>query len=308
MESEQQPLTIWILDDGKPGHRNQSLGLAEAMGRIQDASIHLISLPHDAGFFSRMKKACEQAKQLPKPDLVIAAGHKTHVALLYLAWKTGARSVVLMKPSLPCKWFDHCLIPEHDFAEGVKTPENVILTKGALNRIAYDQEAKDGSGLFLVGGSSSEFGFDGEALHKAIGEIVGYVDLPEDVQWTLTDSRRTPEDFIESLKEAPISTYPNQTTDSDWLPEQLRRASVVWVTEDSVSMIYEALSCGAQVGLLPMPRIKKAGRVARGVENLLEEQRIIAYSSWQASHQLPVNQDVLAEADRCATLILSALR
>ena len=68
-------------------------------------------------------------------------------------------------------------------------------------------------------------------------------------------------------------------------------------------MIYEALSCGAQVGLLPMPRIKKAGRVARGVENLLEEQRIIAYSSWQASHQLPVNQDVLAEADRCAELI-----
>ena len=305
MESEQQPLTIWILDDGKPGHRNQSLGLAEAMGRIQDASIHLISLPHDAGFFSRMKKACEQAKQLPKPDLVIAAGHKTHVALLYLAWKTRARSVVLMKPSLPCKWFDHCLIPEHDFAEGVKTPENVMLTKGALNRIAYDQEAKDGSGLFLVGGSSSEFGFDGEALHKAIGEIVGQ---GGDVQWTLTDSRRTPEDFIESLKEAPISTYPNQTTDSDWLPEQLRRASVVWVTEDSVSMIYEALSCGAQVGLLPMPRIKKAGRVARGVENLLEEQRIIAYSSWQASHQLPVNQDVLAEADRSATLILSALR
>jgi len=236
---------------------------------------------------------------------VIAAGHKTHVALLYLARKTGARSVVLMKPSLPCKWFDHCLIPEHDFAEGVKTPENVMLTKGALNRIAYDQEAKDGSGLFLVGGSSSEFGFDGEALHKAIGEIVGQ---GGDVQWTLTDSRRTPEDFIESLKEAPISTYPNQTTDSDWLPEQLRRASVVWVTEDSVSMIYEALSCGAQVGLLPMPRIKKAGRVARGVENLLEEQRIIAYSSWQASHQLPVNQDVLAEADRCATLILSALR
>lgn len=300
MESEQQPLTIWILDDGKPGHRNQSLGLAEAMGRIRDTSVHFVSLPHDISLFSRMKRASEQAKQLPKPDLVISAGHKTHVALLYLAWKTGARSVVLMKPSLPCKWFDHCLIPEHDFAEGVKTPENVMLSKGALNRIAYDQEAKDGSGLFLIGGKSSEFGFDGETLHKAIGDVVGQ---GEDVQWTLTDSRRTPGDFIESLKEAPISTYPNQTTDSDWLPEQLRRANVVWVTEDSVSMIYEALSSGAQVGLLPMPRIKKAGRVARGVENLLEDKRIITYSSWQDGNQLPVNQDILAEADRCAQLI-----
>jgi mitochondrial fission protein ELM1 len=205
-----------------------------------------------------------------------------------------------MKPSLPCKWFDHCLIPEHDFAEGVKTPENVMLSKGALNRIIYDQEAKDGSGLFLIGGKSSEFGFDGETLHNAIGEIVGQ---GEDLQWTLTDSRRTPGDFIESLKEASISKHPHQTTDSDWLPEQLRRACVVWVTEDSVSMIYEALSSGAQVGLLPMPRIKKAGRVARGIENLLEDKRIITYSSWQDNNQLPVNHDVLAEADRCAELI-----
>ena len=300
MESEQQPLTIWILDDGKPGHRNQSLGLAEAIGRIRDTSVHFVSLPHDRSFFSRMKRASEQAKQLPKPDLVISAGHKTHVALLYLAWKTGARSVVLMKPSLPCKWFDHCLIPEHDFAEGVKTPENVMLSKGALNRIIYDQEAKDGSGLFLIGGKSSEFGFDGENLHKTIGEIVG---KGGDAQWILTDSRRTAEGFIESLEGIPILVHPHQTTNSYWLPEQLRRASVVWVTEDSVSMIYEALTCGAQVGLLPMPRIKKAGRVARGIENLLQDKQIITYLNWQNGNQLPVNHVALAEADRCAELI-----
>ena len=300
MIPDQQSLVIWVLDDGKPGHRNQSLGLAEAMGRIRDANIHIISLPHNVGIFSRIKMAREEASKLPKADFVIAAGHKTHLALLYLARKTGARSVVLMKPSMPCRWFDHCLIPEHDFQEGVKTPRNVILTKGALNRVTYDPGAKDGSGLILIGGKSSEFGFNGESLHKAINEIVGQ---DEGVQWTLTDSRRTPTGFLQSLKGIPISTHAHHTTDSDWLPEKLRRASVVWVTEDSVSMIYEALSCGAQVGLLPMPRIKKAGRVARGVENLLEEQRIIAYSSWQASHQLPVNQDVLAEADRCAELV-----
>ena len=163
MIPDQQSLVIWVLDDGKPGHRNQSLGLAEAMGRIRDVSIHLISLPHNVGIFSRIKKACEEAGKLPKPDFVMAAGHKTHLALLYLARKTGARSVVLMKPSMPCRWFDHCLIPEHDFQEGVKTPRNVILTKGALNRVTYDPGAKDGSGLILIGGKSSEFGFDGES-------------------------------------------------------------------------------------------------------------------------------------------------
>ena len=262
----------------------------------------IISLPHNVGIFSRIKMAREEASKLPKADFVIAAGHKTHLALLYLARKTGARSVVLMKPSLPCKWFDHCLIPEHDFAEGVKTPENVILTKGALNRITYDQEAKDGSGLFLIGGKSSEFGFDGESLQKAIGEIVGQG--MRDVQWTLTDSRRTPEGFIESLKGIPISKHPHQTTDSDWLPEQLRRASVVWVTEDSVSMIYEALSCGAQVGLLPMPRIKKAGRVARGVEALVEEGQLCRYELWREKGELRPEKAGFAEAERCAAVVL----
>ena len=51
---------------------------------------------------------------------------------------------------------------------------------------------------------------------KAIDDIVGQ---DEDVQWTLTDSRRTPAGFLESLKGIPISTHAHQTTDSDWLPE-----------------------------------------------------------------------------------------
>jgi len=299
--ADQKPLVIWLLEDGKPGHRNQSLGLAEAMGRIRDTNIHIISLPHNVGTFSRIKKAREEAGKLPKADFVIAAGHKTHLVLLYLVRKTGARSVVLMKPSMPCGWFDFCLIPEHDFREGAKTPRNVILTKGALNRVTYHPGAKDGSGLILIGGKSSEFGFDGDSLHKAINEIVGQ---DEGVQWTLTDSRRTPAGFIESLKGLSISTHPHHTTDSDWLPEQLRRASVVWVTEDSVSMIYEALSSGAQVGLLSMPRIKKSGRVSHGVESLLQEDRLGAYSSWRQSSELPRGHGILAEADRCAQIIM----
>ena len=300
MIPDQQSLVIWVLDDGKPGHRNQSLGLAEAMGRIRDVSIHLLSLPHNVGICYRMKIAREEAGKLPKPDFVMAAGHKTHLALLYLARKTGAGSVVLMKPSMPCRWFDHCLIPKHDFQEGVKTPRNVVLTKGALNRVTYDPGAKDGSGLILIGGKSSEFGFNGESLHKAIIEIVGQ---DEGIQWTLTDSRRTPAGFIESLKDVPITTCPHQTTNSNWLPEQLRRASVVWVTEDSVSMIYEALSCGANVGLLPMPRVKNAGRVARGVEALVEEGQLCRYELWQEKGELPAGGYVLAEAERCAEVL-----
>ena len=301
MKPEPKPLTLWVLDDGKPGHRNQSLGLVEALERQAGALIRSVSLPYQTGFFSRIKKAREQAQQLPRPDLIIAAGHRTHIPLIYLANQTGARSVVLMRPSLPCGWFDHCLIPEHDFTKRDDVPENVILTKGALNRVTCNPDAKDGSGLFLIGGESKEFGFDGDALAEAVRQIESSC---PDTKWALTDSRRTPEGFIERLKDAQISLFPHQQTDANWLPRQLEAAAVVWVTEDSVSMIYEALSSGARVGLLPLPRSRKAGRVTRGIESLIEAGFLYRYESWLENRKMPSNENILAEAERCAQKLI----
>ena len=64
-------------------------------------------------------------------------------------------------------------------------------------------------------------------------------------------------------------------------------------------MIYEALSCGAQVGLLPMPRVKNAGRVAKGVEALVQNGLLCRYQEWKKAHKLPQCLAALAEADRC---------
>ena len=301
MVSKQQALVVWILDDGKPGHRNQSCGLAEAIDRQHNAEIETICLAERGGLIFRIRQVRKQAQGLARPDLIIAAGHRTHIPLLYLANKTGAFSVVMMRPSMPIGWFDRCLIPEHDFAEGQGMPTNVILTKGALNRVTFEPEAKDGSGLFLIGGESKEFGFDGETLTSAIGEIVKY---DPGRKWSATDSRRTPDEFLNRLKGFEVSVFPHQDTDADWLPGQLESASVVWVTEDSVSMIYEALSSGAKVGFLPMARIKKAGRVAKGVEALVEEGLLCDYETWLTKYDLPTTELVLAEADRCAAVLL----
>lgn len=304
MKPDQQPSVIWVLDDGKPGHRNQSLGLAEAIECLFGAKIHLVTLPHPSGLFSRIKSARAQTRSLPQPQLIIAAGHRTHLPLIYLAHKTKARSVVLMRPSLPLSWFDRCLIPEHDFRRGDDVPAHVMLTKGALNRVQHDPEAKSNLGLFLIGGESREFGFDGDELHSAIREIV---EQDGEREWMLTDSRRTPDDFIHKISDHRIALHPHQETDSDWLPGQLRSASVVWVTEDSVSMIYEALSSGARVGLLPMPRIKKPGRVGAGIESLVQDGMICRYPEWQQTHELTQGEAVLAEAQRCGKAITEDL-
>ena len=87
----------------------------------------------------------------------------------------------------------------------------------------------------------------------------------------------------------------------------LAEAAEVWVTEDSISMIYEALSSGANVGLLPVPATKKAGRVARGVERLAEEGFVTRFAAWSPTTGLAEPPQVLREADRCAAIVLERL-
>ena len=282
------PLHILVISDGKAGHENQSLGLAEAMARQRSAQIGTLRLEMGYGFLARLTAAVEKAGEFPQPDYVLAAGHATHLAALWIARKYGARSICLMKPGLPVSWFHRCVCPEHDFI-GKRIPSNVITTKGALNRVMPSTGPKTGR-LLLIGGPSKTHGWDGQALIAQIKAIAG------DDMWQVADSRRTPEGFLKELKnELPtMEIFPHQQTPPGWLAGKLSALETVWVTEDSVSMIYEALSGGAKVGVLEMPRLRPGARVIRGLEALRAE------GYFDTDHP----PRLLAEADRCAALIL----
>lgn len=295
------PLVIWQLADGKPGHENQSLGLIEALARRTAVSFHKIDLAEAKGPISRLKSAMGQARGLPRPDFVVGAGHATHLPLLVLARRYDAPSVVLMKPSLPAGLFDLCLVPRHDM--GNTTPdESIVVTIGALNRVhAADSMTKSG-GLLLIGGPSSTHGWDADAVIAALEKIVT---ASPATKWILTNSRRTPPGMTEQIRQRlpDIDIFPHQETSPGWLPERLIHSEEIWVSEDSVSMVYEALSSGARVGLLPVPR-KKSGRVAQGIDRLVSDGIVKAYEQWLNSGSLPDAVAPLAEADRCAALIL----
>ncbi len=280
-------IRILILGDGKPGHENQSLGLAEAMSRLRPARIALVKT---AGFFGTMKQIAEEVRKSGSPDYLIGAGHSTHLPLLCGARKYDALSIVLMKPSLPVSWFGWCVAPEHDFHKG-SPRKNVILTKGAPNRVVPSAAEKRGR-LALIGGPSKIHGWDGEALIRQIEKIANIGPLE------VADSRRTPEGFLSELsKIVPgIRIFPHQETAPGWLAGKLPETEEVHVTEDSVSMIYEALSSGARVGILCMPRKTEDSRLLRGLEKLRHEGHFIG-----SENETPT---VLAEADRCARKIL----
>ncbi len=300
-----KPLRIQILSDGKPGHENQSFGLAEAIGRIRPVEVSKISLGEVKGAIARFRHAWGESASLPPPDLLLGAGHAVHPAMLALARRGGTPCIVLMKPTLPVVLFDLCLVPEHDLGRK-SSPENVIATRGALNRVPPPGDGPRHEGLILLGGPSSSHGWDGPTIVAAVKRIVEA--SPRRV-WRITDSRRSPEGTLAALTAAipGLDTYPHTATGRDWLPQHLGQATESWVTEDSISMIYEALSSGAKVGLLPVPAIKKAGRVARGVARLAEEGFVTRFADWSPRAGLAEPPRVLREADRCARIVLEQL-
>jgi hypothetical protein len=296
-------LILWLLGDGKPGHENQALGLAEALGRRVPCTIYRISLAGKHGLPGRIRAARAASNGWPQPDLILAAGHATHPALLWLTRQHRSKSIVLMRPSLPMAWFDLCLAPAHDFPNGCARP-NLIPTRGALNRVAPPASTASRTGrMILLGGPSATHGWDGRALWHALSEITA------SGHCQLTDSRRTPGGFLNEIRQRlpAIEVFSYQQTTPDWLPAKLSAAADVWVTEDSVSMIYEALSSGARVGLLPAPRLKTSARVLRGLEGLIADGFLTTFAAWQKTRELKTPPEILREADRCAEEVLRRL-
>ncbi len=213
----------------------------------------------------------------------------------------GGRAVVLMKPSLPRRWFDLAILPRHD---GVAADAHTLLSEGALNRIQPALDAVPAQGLILVGGPSAHFDWDSATVCKQINTLV---ERTPGMHWTLTTSRRTPTDFAAQLPVSPaLDIVPHTATPPDWLPAQFARCSTAWVTPDSASMVYEALTAGAEVGVFDLP-VNPKSRIGRAVSELADAQRITRFVSWCAHGTLHPNTYPLAEADRCAAWILEWL-
>lgn len=297
-----ESLTVWILSDGKPGHVNQSLGLAEALARATPTEIVVLpALPRwralPAYVFRRFS-----ARGHAAPNLIVGAGHRTHLSLLAAQRTHGGRTVVLMKPSLPRACFDLCVVPRHD---GLAADARTFVSDGALNRVRPATRRDPAQGLLLIGGESSHFDWDSDAIHVQIKSIVT---RSPDVTWTLTTSRRTPPDFEAGLPALPnLAVVPHADTASDWLPAQLARAATVWVTPDSASMVHEALTAGADVGVFDLP-VRPKSRVGWAIAALADAGRVTRFITWCAHGALKPNLQPLAEADRCAAWILAWLK
>lgn len=298
-----RPLTIWRLTDGKPGHEKQTLGLARALLRARPGECFAVPVASRWRSLAHwLSGRFPEGKGLADPDLILAAGHATHPALLAARRARGGLAVVHMKPSLPLSLFDLCVIPEHD---DPPLGPNVIPVRGVLNDVVAAGTHLPGKGLFLVGGASANSRWDDLSVRQAVAAIARAC---PDVAWTLTTSRRTPATFLADFLEPPgnLRLLPHTETEPGWLERALAEAGQVWVSEDSVSMLYEALTAGAAVGLLRLADARDS-RVRRGVERLVSEGWVTPYERWRPGTALATGPGGFNESDRVAGLILDKL-
>ncbi len=294
-------MVIWRFSDGKPGHDNQSLGLVNALGSLRSVTVFDVPAPPARTALLAWLSGRWPQTPGPPPVLLVGAGHGTHLALLAARRCTGARAVVLMRPTLPLSWFDLCVIPAHDHP-----PErsNVLVTRGVLNRIRPGTPDPH-CGLVLVGGPSRHFVWDETLLLRQIDTVVG---ADRNVNWTVATSRRTPAAFERRLQRqasSQMAVVPASSTDRDWLPRALASSGRVWVTMDSVSMVYEALTAGVAVGLLELGRTQSS-RLSGGLEQLCNDGWVVTFSDWRAGTPLGRPGRAFDEAARCARWVVDA--
>lgn len=300
----QQPIIIWRIVDGKAGHESQTAGLVQAMAAIRPVECHDVpALGRLAALGQCLLGTFYAGQNLPAPDLIIGAGHRTHFTVLAARRAYGGRAVVLMQPSLPLGWFDLCLIPEHDRP---RDRPNVERTYGVLNTVLPASHAALDRGLFLIGGPSAHHAW---AEARLVEQILTVLRGDQQIQWTLTTSRRTPESTVAAflaLDEPNLAVVPYAQTQAGWVAERLQAYGLVWVSEDSVSMVFEALTAGARVGVLEVPHKNEQSRVSRALQGLRDAGYVARFGEPLAKSSEP--RPEFCEAKRCAARVLDLIR
>lgn len=282
------PVSIWVVSDGRTGIENQALGLAEAVQRLTPAEItvkHVRWRP----LFDRLPSGLKTPAMLtsaplaaPWPDLWIATGRATlPLSTRIKRWSGGKTFVVQTQdPRWANARYDLIVAPAHDGLSG----DNVFEITGSPHRVTPERIAQAAPAFaariaplprprvaVLIGGRSKAF--DLTQAHAAdLADQIAEAVRTSGGSLLLTFSRRTP-DAAKAVMTERLSGLPGWIWDGagdNPLFGFLHFADHILVTEDSANMAAEAASTGKPVHILPMVPLKSGDKFARLHDDLAE--------------------------------------
>ncbi len=278
---------LWI-KDGKQGHEKQVKVLIDELSKSVD--INLIEENYKINNLSRLKnyyhyltnnffnKAVEFIKLMNKCnqnniDCVIGAGSSVHMRMLLIKsyfknkHQKDISLVSVLVPSLFHKNFSVICAPLHDDKK-LTNNENIIYFEGSLAKVSI-KDIDENIGLIALGGLNKHYDFDEEDLLKQIQYILT---LYPQKKWFLFISRRTPSYITEEISKLKNEFSNLIITDKDF-DEVIEKASIKFITQDSVNMVYEALSTKGKTYLFNM-NYKKENKISRQMNLLITNKQI----------------------------------
>ena len=83
-----------------------------------------------------------------------------------------------------------------------------------------------------------------------------------------------------------LDFFDYRNTPPGWIEKQYDKNNVVWVTADSISMIYEAITAGCTVGILPMRWLRENSKFKRNENVLLEKSLVTPFTAWEQGNMI----------------------
>jgi uncharacterized protein len=314
------PLQIWAVSDGKAGHANQALGLAEAIARRTSAQIRVkrVALRTPYAWLApdwtpaplQALTLASDSIQPPWPDIWIACGRQTAAvtkAVRHIAGR-ACFCVQLQDPRANLREFDLIVAPAHD---GLEAP-NLIPSLGALHRIhphLLENAALENDHLLrlasprlavLIGGDSKRQRIRGKRASALAAPLVRLARTGASLMVSLSRRTGAPARAVLETELKPHSAlWWDQTGPNPYLA-MLALADHILVTADSVSMATEAAATGKPVHILPVDG--QAGKLEAFHTALQAQGAARPFRLPLASWSYPI----LNESERIAERVLAA--
>ena len=165
-------------------------------------------------------------------------------------------------------------------------------------------------GFIGIGGINNHYIFDEDKIIKQIEFVTS---LYTQKNWFLFTTRRTPNKMIERINKL-ASKNNNLIISNNNYDEIIKKASVKFVTQDSVNMVYESLSTKGQTFLFNMKYIK-VNKIVEQMNQLLANKQVGYIENIKMADDLnkiktiPQNlhNDVFAEVEKVAYKLIKKL-
>jgi mitochondrial fission protein ELM1 len=267
--------TIWVLEDHKPGHTTQSVGLASALGFPYEIKrLRFNTLNH---FSNRVRGAStlglsptrSAALAPPWPDLVISTGRRSAPVARWIGEQSGGRTRMVQlgrRGGESVDAFDlvvacaHFRLPLHPRRMQIVAPLNAVTPE----RMA--QAAERWHGLFgdaprphivlVAGGTCARHRLDAETARRMGNEVRAWAESLGGSVFAIT-SRRTGPEATAALRSAlgeagHLHEWRPGEVDNPYMGH-LALADAIIVTGESESMLAEAAAAAKPLFIYPLP-------------------------------------------------------